>query len=166
MATRRTLFYLAAGFACIVLGILSGGTLYSSFVVEPEWTGSAESIRNWWAAESVIDGRDFLAIFGRSIAVTAPVLLALGWPEGWRTRKWLIAFFIGIAFLVLLSRLYILPLEMRILDSANLPDAALVQTVDTWVALNFLRLAVGLLCLLVALRVLGLAHSNPDGGLS
>ena len=156
---RRRILFLLIAMSSVAIGMISGGTLYAAFVLEPLWTYSPDAIRGWWSQEPVIDGRGFLAGIGAPISVFSLFVLGLGWYETQPVRTWILAYFVGITMVGMASVLYLQPLELKVIEYvAAGPDDELQRMVDTWVLGNLVRCCLGLACLGILLRTLTLAY--------
>jgi hypothetical protein len=144
----------------IDLGIASGAGLYEQRVILPQWfSRSSESgIRvNSAAMRSTDTGRTFWA-FVTTVPLTLLTLanIAVAWhSQGPRHDWWLAA-----AAITLVERIatfsWFIPTAVRLMRADELPAADAGAMASRWLAFNHVRVALGLIGWLAALKAMSL----------
>ena len=144
----------------INLGIAFGAGLYEQRIILPQWfsRSSQPGIRVDIAAMRSTDtGRRFWA-FVSTVPLTLLTLanLAVAWTfQGQRHGWWL-----GAAVIALVERIltfsYFIPTAIRLMSAETLPRAKVEAMASRWMALNYVRGALGLIGWLAALKTLSI----------
>jgi hypothetical protein len=151
---RRLLLAFAA-----LLGLNMGAALFSSVVVFPVWSGSPEAAVGW---QRVVDeGRFFVVISPLALVLAVATLLVSGRVD--RTLRFWVrtAATLYLVFFVA-TLVYFVPGQAALQGDAAalLPPEELGASLRRWVALNWVRQAVGLLTFGAALHALGLSYAG------
>ena len=147
---------------CILIGIITGCTIYAMFVLEPLWTTSAEAARAWWSATPLIDGGPFLDGIGSRLVGTSMFIIITGLFDYKPFKKWYLLSGITVTLIGFVSISYLVPLEAQIRTAAEITsDAELMGIIGEWQFWNTVRMWIGIVAMLFGLRALSLSH-HPE----
>jgi hypothetical protein len=155
---HRVALWLSFAFA-VGLGVNVGGALLATTAIFPVWSASPEAAAAWTGA--VDETRFFVAVSPLVMILAAATLLA-SWRAAPEARPWMrvaavlyILFFVG-------TLAYFVPgqIAMKGETGALLPPGELGSLLQRWVALNWVRQAVGLVAFTSAIHALGLAYAG------
>jgi hypothetical protein len=116
----------------LLAGIVSGGTIYDGFVVEPLWAGSPpESVRQW--THGVLQGK-FFGKFTPFFALVSLALAGTAWFLPKPQRKWALA--AGLAGLgaVIMTLVFFLPIAVALQSQQGqgLSDQEIMSLIQQW----------------------------------
>jgi hypothetical protein len=140
----------------INLGIAFGAGLYEQRIILPQWfRRSAEpGIRVDIAAMRSTDtGRRFWA-FVTTVPLTLLTVanLVAAWGSQGQRHEW----WLGAALITLVERIttfsYFIPTAIRLMSAETLPPAKVEAMASRWMAINYVRAALGLIGWLAALK--------------
>jgi hypothetical protein len=144
----------------INLGIAVGAGLYEQRIILPQWFSHSSELGlrvNFQAMRETDTGRRFWA-FVTTIPLTLLTLanLVLAWEsQGLRHEWWIAAALITLAERILTFS-YFIPTAIRLMRAETLPTANVEAMASQWIALNYVRAALGLIGWLAALKTFSL----------
>ena len=141
-----------------ILGIETGAASFVSVVVFPVWASSPEAARGWLPDMPYIleEGDFFMYASSLSMLVSVITLIA-GWRAPAPLRKWIFIGTVGFIIVFVWSMLYFVPIQDTTLKgtaSAQLSDAELGSMLNTFVNLNYVRVAMLYVIVFAALQSL------------
>jgi hypothetical protein len=157
-AVQRVALWLSFAFA-VGLGVNVGGALLATTAIFPAWSASPQAAVAWTGA---VDETRFFVAVSPLVMVLAVATLLASWRAAPEARRWMrVAAVLYILFFVA-TLAYFVPgqLAMKGEAGALLPPADLGSMLQRWVALNWVRQAVGLVAFASSVHALGLAYAG------
>ena len=147
----------------IVLGLDIGAGLYESRIVVPLWANGVPATLaagNPFARVAIDAGVRFWAYMTTAVAILAVAALIFGLRTQPPQRTWQTVATVAELVAVAMTLLYFRPTLIRLFmgHGAGLSTEAIESTVQIWVRLSFVRIALSFGAWCVALRALALSH--------
>ena len=145
----------------MILGIETGGAIFTTMVVFPAWTASPEVVVQWKPDSAFyIEEGDFFMYASTLTFLLSIVVLIAGWKAIPPLRKWLRIAPIIFLIVFAVSWAYFIPIqsEMKGDPGLNIPPDKLGAMLRTFVNTNYLRVGSLIIALFCALHSLGLSY--------
>jgi hypothetical protein len=147
----------------IVLGLDIGAGLYESRIVVPLWANGVPATLaagNPFARVAIDGGVRFWAYMTTTVAILAVAALIFGLRTQPPQRTWQTVATVAELVAVAMTLLYFRPTLIRLFmgHGAGLSTEAIASTVQMWVRLSFVRIALSFGAWCVALRALALSY--------
>lgn len=153
---HRVLFLYA-----MVLGIETGGAIFTSMVVFPAWTASPEAVVQW-KPDSVfyMEEGDFFMYASTLTFILSIITLIAGWNAVQPLRKWLRIAPVIFLIVFAVSWAYFIPIQadMKGDPGLQIPPEKLQSMLSTFVNTNYLRVGSLVVALFCAIHSLGLSY--------
>ena len=153
---RGLLFAFAA-----LMGIEFGAGMFVTAVIFPLWTASPEAAIGWTANRPYyVEEGVFFIVISPTLFLLSIITLIAGWRAAPPLRFWLRIATISFIILFVATLAYFVPLQDMVKGEAGtkVSTAELGLMLKRFVALNYIRQAIGLFAFGSALHALGLSY--------
>lgn len=158
----KPFLYLMIFIFAFIMGIETGAASFVTVVVFPLWASSAEAARGWLPElPCYLEEGDFFMYASSLSMLSAVVTLIAGWHAPSPIRKWILIPTIGFIIVFVWSILYFVPIQdttLKGVANAQLSNEELESKLQTFVQLNYIRVAMLYFILGCALHAVRLFH--------